>query len=92
MESQSGKNIIVGIGMVETRRCTRFDLSQIRFYMMPKHVKSNLGAWIRSWMLRHHLRLTLRHLGSILDGDNAIKIRFYMLRPPSNIESGFDIR
>ena len=68
MESQSGKNIIVGIGMVETRRCTRFDLSQIRFYMMPKHVKWNL------------------------DGDNTILIRYYMVRPPSNIESGFDIR
>jgi hypothetical protein len=38
------KYIIVGIGMIETHRCTRFDLSQIQFYMMPKHVKSNLDA------------------------------------------------
>jgi hypothetical protein len=34
MESQSGKKNIVGIGMVETRRCTRFDLIQIRYSMV----------------------------------------------------------
>jgi hypothetical protein len=66
------KNNIVGIGMVEMRRCTRFDLSHIRFYIMPKHVKLNLDAYIWSWMLRHHLRSNLRHLDLILDGDNTI--------------------
>ncbi len=42
--SKWNKKKFVGISMVETRRCTKFDLSQIRFYMMPKHVKSNLDA------------------------------------------------